>query len=1538
MFEHYWDLIENFKQHDIAGFLKAQREQILKKLTEQNYFSDEVQPYFSNFNSDPSQEPFTNFASEPKQVRQVKQVINALYHAQLAFEKVQSIENISHLKVGPSILDHAYQASYLITHLDIDINEILGEETVQHVLWALAQIQNYASEHQDTGIKLASFLNTLSAHTVGWAAGVAIDQMQPTGGSFDYDFLTQFGALLPGYIQEFREYMQKQFAPTLTRYQPTVNSTKLEDLQEAASKLLKSLENLQSGDILISFKASNYIKILRHIFTLSTSILEQIGYTNDSSQKLVCHYLKELKYVYLPALFSLVDRLEAQAMLKPGTLSKPLMAQIKPLYEELGLYAAKIVNFSERGKELLTIEDEPFTQLRLKPLYERIANAQWHLIEHKVTQTACEGFFKILAAQEKQSLARLPKETKLLLTNHYKFLHPYLKAIDPDLAVRVVNGLNEKEGSFWKANDGWILSAKEIPEILDVQTKLLDEINKHIHTHEFHIKLNEDILDSITSAPIAVFPGIVGENRSDIDEIKVLGFDKAVPSQETPAFINKENSTVIANPDLLNAEQLRKLYEYHAIEISHLKKIKTAWDNFQEYIAQDPNLTNIPNPETKARLRSWYCLIHPYFLQTFKDSKAALTADETIINKLSDATENNKAAQVECFDEAIKIALSEKLKILSSQHELRLSDLSKLITEKRYKAIQAQSLEVLGNAHQERADFVLQQKYSESIAAYRTSLYQLIDMFSESFKQSFKPAMEGVPFPALADRKNAFLEAKQVVGMKRIFNSLYYLEQICLQLEQLHNNDYKYADNLLNAANKLSDKYAYVNCIIKAKSEADKLLDTIKELAADPHFSLLATDLKEKAAALYGVFMQQKEIYAVSSEDIHLQHLAEKEPPVHSSGLWYALHTFMVVPEHLYALNKGENFSGTNRLEIANKRAKQAAVNIERIIAESNSYFKLFLDIPTMYPLYKELKNKLKDFTQASYVTAISNLEALNTDLFTRILIETDTWEEKLGLKPGLLADPMKAIFDEFYKGLLEPLDLTSQERIILVSNLAPITARKEAAQNRKDAAKLNLSIPQMELDSDGFLSLNNQTVNLEESIPQMELDSDDFLSLNNQTVNLEESIPQMELDSDDFLSLNNQALNLEDDKYRFSSISLQDRYALLNTLETELSSYSRPHPKGKEEELKLQEEKITKLFNLALPLLTDMGTQLKLFASLPSEKQPNPAECFLQSILDQSSVQNTEKSPLAKTNISQLISTIVSYYRGLDNSARFEMDTAEERIKYLEGVQSKQKEATRQFIEEYTAKTYEKQFHIITSSYILLHTRDEYNQALQNKLLECKESVISTVRNSAIRELEDNQKYIDIDQNIKVFLDEQAKDFANSHFSEYQKLEKVRNSIAEFEVYFSKMQQSASFAESGSLFENQTTLSKKIPEITRLKKIATQTGDSIKSRLDAIKAIVETTAFKTKILSHRHHETLTFSWLQQWLISLCTTLGIYTPKHQAITERLLKAAVPPKEPANASGTSNGALQNHGLFAAQPAPTTPQPSQSIQPILTGPLS
>jgi hypothetical protein len=545
--------------------------------------------------------PFTNYSLDPDNISQIKKLLNILYYARLTFLDLEHVDvrnnKFSHLKfLYDKTVNLAYEASYLATHLDVDLRDIFNEELAL-LLPILSQIQNFAEKHTQQKDSLVKAIQPIPlAYKVGEVTGIAIDQMQPIGGDVDYNFLTKFSAVLPNYIHKLTQSIQ-EYSSQIKKNEPNLNKKKLDELQNAALSLLNEIENLKGNSVFVSLKFLNYIHIIQDVITLSTSSLEQIGELTEKSQGLVRDKLAQLKYVVFPTLFGLVDKIEDNAMLKPGTLSAPLMKNVKALYSALLYLPQKAIDFEKNGAELLVIEDSHFIECRLEMAYKRIDKANKALYKARKVQDACEKFFTILNSPlyNNKCLYQLPPEIKKELIKHYKLLQPYMIKLDIDLNALIIDRLKSSEKESWTSYLGrplrW-LGQDAVSVVLAKQKALEDLITKDEKSHVFHINLNKDLIDSVTEhADLELFP----YNK----KTNVYALDESIPLQ-------------------IEREQEKKL----KLSKAEMKRVTDAYSRFaqiiNEQITTKPILytTNLYlnklDDKAKAECRTLYKIFQPY--------------------------------------------------------------------------------------------------------------------------------------------------------------------------------------------------------------------------------------------------------------------------------------------------------------------------------------------------------------------------------------------------------------------------------------------------------------------------------------------------------------------------------------------------------------------------------------------------------------------------------------------------------------------------------------------------------------------------------------------------------------------------------------------------------------------------------------------------------------------------------------------------------------------------------------------------------------
>ncbi|BCA94055.1 hypothetical protein TUM19329_04160 [Legionella antarctica] len=1581
----YIELVESFKKNQISKIIETINAKILETLDSPK-FNPRIAPYFKNRNKEGV--PFTDFGLDPVNISQIKKIINALYHARLTFLDLEHVDlrNPSRTSADLKLLygktiHEAYEASYLLTHLDVDIKDMFSEElalivphinhfhafvkrqsaTTQEIAETLVDVDIEDMSNEESLIskyihKLKAFAKKNSvtpkemaekskvyplSYKAGEVTGIAIEQMQLNSGDLDYNFLTQFSADLPGHIDKLTQYISK-YSSQIIEKEP-LSKEKIEELQDAAFKLLNDLENLKGNRLFLSFKVLNYIHIIRNIITLSMSSLEQMGNLSDSSQDVIRDNLAQLKYSVLPALFGLVDKIEDNAMLRPGTFSTPLMEKIKPLYKLLIYYASKPVNFQEKGEELLSIEDSRFLALRLEDTFKRIDKSNNALFKINKAQDALTDFYLILDDPQFRDMAlhQLPQETIDQLIKLYKLIKPYMMQIDGDfnsLILRSLQGLGEENiTSFLSAQWRWLkgeLPANHVSFVLEKKNAVQNLISQKRATQEFHIALNKDLIDSVQKQTnLVLFPYSEKTNVFTLDESTALNFKPLLqhkkaqealaafylilndPQYRTETIYNlppgtneqlikhfevlepyiiqidpnlnklinqilfkqeswvfflsktwswtktklpadhvsyileqknnlqdlisekianeptsllqfkkEEGHNLLSNPEQLRADHALDLYQWYRNKHSKFMIARNAYNEFIALLRQHPQTQsdvlhiNHLDDAVKAKCRNLYNLFQPYFINGMPEERraCALSFDSYLVHSLSNKAFSTTAPPVNLF-----VEMNEHFQVYFTQIDINWNKKSRsylrCAREKFESENQASPLESETNTENRAYHLIPHTKYSKFIKKFRTTLFEKTATFNEAMRTELtpkqniplypKPAtpveelieafnkfindeINTIPFPELEDKNQTLTQSKQVVAIKRIYNALYHVEGIVRELEELTNRQYE---------------SVYVYHLLKAYGHINEIKELTEELAADPHFGLIGRELLEKTQTIFATIQEHSDPYQVSPDEV------PTEGTVQYSGLWYALNAFFIIPKHIRALNNS-NYLTTEELDALHVSAKNSAVRIEKIISSSNSYFKLFLQTPNMYRLYRDLTNKLNEFISTSHDTMMDNLDKFRAEFITPMLLEADLWEDKLGLKPGTLSKPLKQMTDDYYEGLLDSLSLNSATHIALVCDKAPIEKRIDITNKKIDSAVQHIA-------------------KLEKNYKHVE--------------NLYELISKYENFKGGLIPSSPLILALTQDDL--------------------LETYKKALPKL----VRLQK----KMDIQASKKVTDHQLD-DLFNSGISEYEPK------------------------LTQIKTLVTASHHYYLGINATYQMQLNTGTEKLTYLNKLKEKQEKFYNPlFVENYTQKSFNKHLDALCNRHIgLQYTDKEYCKKLERYLLTFKDKIINDSRTAE-----------DINLTIRNLLKEKISLFEKDNFAQHYHLDTVRVALAQFKNYFSLS--NSAIENKKSVFENEATLERKSEYINNLITIANNEKLSIDERFKQIIVHVRNPNFERIVLAYKQENYFSFIYLKQCFISLLEILHLYTPTRKALFNSLRSAV-------NNEPKINELTKRFGLFAA----------------------
>ncbi len=306
------------------------------------------------------------------------------------------------------------------------------------------------------------------------------------------------------------------------------------------------------------------------------------------------------------------------------------------------------------------------------------------------------------------------------------------------------------------------------------------------------------------------------------------------------------------------------------------------------------------------------------------------------------------------------------------------------------------------------------------------------------------PELESRPY-IINSRENAngiLSQPAQLLGMKRLANCLYHLEEACIQVESLDDTHRLFLW-------RINQLYRHIN-------QAHAL---ITELREDSYLSTIAGDMIDAYTDISNALGQVREDY-----------LPADEP----NTVFRVINAMTLLPQQINQFETGLIIS-PEQVAKRHQIARRMTDDITSIIQHSDSYVRLFLDSRIAVNLFNQLTGRLQVLLTSSHDVILNNLAVINDELLTNILLEADCWEEKLCLQTGKLSGPVKQILDTYYLGLLSSLQLPSEQYMELATNNRSLNKRLTAARTREADTKqlLDTITPKNKLINDFFSALD---------------------------------------------------------------------------------------------------------------------------------------------------------------------------------------------------------------------------------------------------------------------------------------------------------------------------------------------------------------------------------------------------------------------------------------------------------------------------------
>lgn len=837
-----------------------------------------------------------------------------------------------------------------------------------------------------------------SIHDLSYQAGhhsaMAINHLKPHNKGVDNTFLVEFTLALPGYLNELKNYINNQ-----------LNMDRIGDMDARNPEaMLQRFDDVVIQGVPLS-NNKIYIHFIRPVLALQTDILHEIHDIKNVGFEVILAKFYDLKYVYFPKIEAFVDEIEEKMLLKRGLLVDPLMVNIGEIYSTLVSYAQSgTVDFSTRPELLLLHHtgvqesDSEFIEARLSPTYQRWATREMECEALENVIRAQEIFFARIETLSHERLSQLPSDVKQALIMHYAIIQPHMAAID--------------------------------------------------------IKLSNIIVQSLL-APMPV------------DTIGNYLFDTVGP------YLYNSLRTRLDYPD-----RIEKILEIKPQLINRLHKL-IATHRFHQALNVD-------------------ILQHVYKSMPYQDiglviRHSCMMITEHLHEKLS-------ATKPIAIGDLVQDKMAEMRATRIVKQPIYSATIASIRTQ----------LKTLFETHLNPA--ILQALQSVASPGLRDTAYSYL-MF-ETNEIPF-PELEMPSFIAQSNQIGVLGQPQQVLGLKRLANCLHHLEEASIQFELLdtQSTQIMYVKRIFEVQRHVTHAGLHFVALIndpyllpilgKFTQSIQYLMGGLNVLRRD-FKPIIGWDLnlrtdnsdlelltlpkdkptlvkKENSYFIYGSaegnnwvfteldrgvieqiginFTHDQELpYHVKWNDLYLE-ITEKKGHIDGEhdGLFYTINALSVLPAHINALDARQTSISLDTTTRAHQAAKQLSMHINRIISKTGRYLPLFLETGTAIYLMTELKRQLNAFVITANNAAWKNLEAINDDLLTSILIEADQWEDKY-LTPGKVTLPLTQILDAYYQSLLTSLNLPATQHRRLSGSLEPINRRIEAVDARKKLAAENVA------------------------------------------------------------------------------------------------------------------------------------------------------------------------------------------------------------------------------------------------------------------------------------------------------------------------------------------------------------------------------------------------------------------------------------------------------------------------------------------------
>ena len=1011
-----------------SEYLFSVKQRILKRIRGQQelgfvgFNSELIQHYFPEH-----LEEFPIVSAEPKQVRQLKKVLSVLDKFRLIFQDLER-NSLSLLDMGidfyaPEWLN--YLKSYFVSSRkeplydafkllfvdkELEFTQEFSQE-LDEISTLIDLFKDFSSTTpQDIG---ESSVQPEQIITLAFQAGYSMSH--GLFNTHDVAALSQAPLSLARMIEKLNEAIHHRNT-SVPQHTPVLSPVQVLKMHKQAKQSLINMQNTLNSQPNSLAYHYNFMLSSLDFAKIFAPILGQLTELNKSWLGLLRDHLSLIKRQTIPLLWSYAVHMEIEFLLKPGTLTQPLLKKLNDYYVLMISYLKNTADLKHLGPTFGCIEDFSFLndcelilQTKMHDSKQKLQHLEW-------ARRAATKFFNPNSSMP-FSLWKVD----------YAYFAGYVQQINPQLNQQIIQSLRAAQPGFdWlsalpklqKQLSSHFNQLKKTEDLRQKQIQaLLNHLQDHQHFRLFPLSPKEEAV--YKASVFQLLPPDFSAQPAELVKMTVKQITKLglIRDEAESLSVNEApNRPNEVDPFALPAEALLsfKRYYWYKQKITESDRACVLLEDFNGHV-----LVEGAELEQFQFFKYSYHVIRPYLIEhkDFFDMDHKMVTVDALLAELSLGQQSDEDAAVKTAEaiqlfKQVKLTLQE-ISLFNENHinvlvhwraqaKISLHEAKVSIKNAHFSALFSADLPCFSSAYPNvfKMDVLL-----AKIKDLKCSLLNWKSYLHPEIRGKLMPS-ESIPFPDIgpgnssAMIKNKLQETAPVLFFKQISNAFYHLEV------------------LVNGLNQLPDDHGDPEIKIKNLDLVFNLcLEHVRPL------SLLFTELSKKKPWAeffdetwieFREFRQKlAQFYRPYTENISVASLRNEN--IQYPSLWYLMNFLHVFPAHFHGL-------ASDALSAGRDIAKTATQEVQKVYHDyAASYFKLIAeDTALISKLYGGLLQQQRALFFASLPSSeevMPLLLKMEEDYLLPILLNADLKEHQLCLAPGTLSDPLEKIIQDWRQG-----------------------------------------------------------------------------------------------------------------------------------------------------------------------------------------------------------------------------------------------------------------------------------------------------------------------------------------------------------------------------------------------------------------------------------------------------------------------------------------------------------------------------------------